>query len=74
MESSEPSRARVARHRASQRARGLRPVTLWLPDPNDPAYRARMAEECRRLSRLTPGEDAMASAFEARIADTSEWR
>jgi Protein of unknown function (DUF3018) len=52
----------------------LRPVVLWLPDVNDPAYRVRLADECRRLARLTPEEDAMAADF-AQIAGQAEgWR
>jgi hypothetical protein len=57
------SRERIARHRAAQRARGLRPVVLWLPDVNDPAYRARLAAECRRLADLTPEEDTLTAEF-----------
>jgi mRNA interferase MazF len=41
MDARTPARERIARHRATQRARGLRPVVLWLPHVNDPAYRAR---------------------------------
>ena len=55
------SRDRIARHRAAQRQRGLRPVVLWLPDVTDPAYRDRLAAECRRLARLTDDEAALAS-------------
>jgi hypothetical protein len=74
MEARASSRDRIARHRSAQRARGLRPVVLWLPDVNDPAYRARLADECRRLARLTPEEDAMAADF-ARLAGRTEgWR
>jgi hypothetical protein len=74
MEARASSRDRIARHRNAQRARGLRPVVLWLPDVNDPAYRARLADECRRLARLTPDEDAMATDF-ARLAGRAEgWR
>jgi hypothetical protein len=69
-----PSRTRVARHRATQRERGLRAVTLWLPDVNNPEYRARIAAECRRLSVLTPDEETMAAAFEQNAADTPGWR
>jgi hypothetical protein len=68
------SRDRIARHRAAQRQRGLRPVVLWLPDVNDPGYRARLADECRRLADLTPDEDAMAADF-AKLAGQAEgWR
>jgi hypothetical protein len=57
MQARASSRDRIARHRAAQRQRGLRPVVLWLPDVNDPAYRARLADECRRLGELTAEED-----------------
>jgi len=74
MEARASSRDRIARHRAAQRERGLRPVVLWLPDVNDPAYRARLADECRRLARLTPDEEAMAAGY-ARLAGRSAgWR
>jgi len=74
MDARASSRDRIARHRAAQRKRGLRPVLLWLPDVNDPAYRTRLADECRRLARLTSDEDAMAGDF-ARLAGRSEgWR
>ncbi len=69
-----PSRERIARHRATQRKRGLRPVVLWLPDVNDPGYRERLADECRRLARLTPEEAAIASDFESLAGHTEGWR
>jgi hypothetical protein len=74
MEAHTSSRDRIARHRAAQRERGLRAVVLWLPDVNDPKYRARLADECRRLSRLTPDEEAMAVAFEQNAGETPGWR
>ncbi len=74
MDARASSRDRIARHRAAQRARGLRPVVLWLPDVNDPGYRDRLAAECRRLAQLTPEEDSMAGGF-ARLAGRAPgWR
>jgi hypothetical protein len=74
MDARASSRDRIARHRAAQRERGLRPVVLWLPDVNDPGYRDRLVDECRRLARLTPDEDALAVDF-ARLAGRTEgWR
>jgi hypothetical protein len=74
MEARASSRNRIARHRAAQRERGLRPIVLWLPDVNDPGYRDRLAEECRRLARPTSEEDALAAGF-ARLAGRTEgWR
>jgi hypothetical protein len=71
MEARTLSRDRAARYRATQRKRGLRPFVLWRPNVNDPAYRARLAEECRRLARLTPDDDVMAGGF-ARLARRSK--
>jgi Protein of unknown function (DUF3018) len=68
------SRDRIARYRARQRDRGLRPVVLWLPDVNDPRYRARLADECRRLARLTREEEAIAAGYARLAARTEGWR
>jgi hypothetical protein len=53
---SSPTRSRVAAHRAQLRARGLRPVQLWLPDTRATGF----AEEARRQAR------AVADAADAR--------
>jgi len=74
MQTRASSRERIARHRAAQRERGLRPVVLWLPDVNDSGYRTRLADECRRLSKLTPEEDEMAADFAHLAEQTEGWR
>jgi Protein of unknown function (DUF3018) len=53
---------------------GARPVVLWLPNTRDPDYRARLADQCRRLAQLTADEEAMAAAFEQQALKTSGWR
>jgi hypothetical protein len=68
------SRERIARHRAAQRERGLRPVVIWLPDVNDASYRALLADECRRLAQLTSDEDAVAADFIHLAEQTEGWR
>jgi Protein of unknown function (DUF3018) len=35
-----PSREKVREHRARLRALGLRPIQIWVPDVNSPAFRA----------------------------------
>jgi hypothetical protein len=74
MEARKTSRDRIARHRAVQRQRGLRPVVLWLPDVSDPGYRARLADECRQLAHLTAEEDALAADFARLAGQTEGWR
>jgi hypothetical protein len=74
MEAPVSPRERVARHRAAQRGRGLRPVVLWLPDVSDPDYRAHLADECRRLARMTPVEQTLAAGFAELTRRTEGWR
>jgi hypothetical protein len=52
----------------------MRPRVLWLPNTRDPEYRARLADQCRRLADLTADEEAMAIAFEREAAQTPGWR
>lgn len=52
--SSRTSRDRVKAYRERQRAKGLRPVTLWLPDLDDPKVRAEIRRQCALVGR---GED-----------------
>jgi hypothetical protein len=48
-------------------------VVSWLPDVNDPEYRARIADECRPLARLTPDEAAFATGFARLSRQTEGW-
>jgi hypothetical protein len=43
-----PSRDKVRAHRARLRAKGMRPVTLWVPDMRSPKF----AAEARRQATL----------------------
>jgi hypothetical protein len=47
------TRSRVAAHRAQLRARGLRPIQIWVPDTRAPGF----AEEARRQSLLVAAEE-----------------
>jgi hypothetical protein len=38
--SPKPSRAKVGEHRARLRARGLRPIQIWVPDVRAPSFRS----------------------------------
>ena len=67
----EDTARRVQRHRANLRARGLRPVQIWVPDTR----RRDFAEECRRQSRLVRGDrdDAATLTWLEAVADTDGW-
>ena len=62
------SAERTRTYRARMRARGLKPVTIWTFDVNDPAFRARLAEDMLRI-RESPDEQAVMDELEAFQAD-----
>jgi hypothetical protein len=65
------ARERVRKHRESLRARGLRPVQIWVPDTRKPGF----AEEARRqcLAANDPAHDKEIFDFmDAVLADT-QW-
>jgi hypothetical protein len=69
------ARIRAANFRDRQRARGLRPATIWIPDIRVPAYRARLDAACRELAALAPAEaeaDASAGLADA-VKHMSGW-
>jgi len=68
MANSRTASTRAAKFRDRQRAKGLRPATVWIPDIRDPAYRARLDAACRELAALPPAEaeaDAAAGLADA---------
>ncbi|HEY7576486.1 MAG TPA: antitoxin MazE-like protein [Acetobacteraceae bacterium] len=68
MANTRTARTRAAKFRDSQRAKGLRPATIWIPDIRDPAYRARLDAACRELAALASAEaeaDAAAGLADA---------
>jgi len=46
-------RERVARYREQMRAKGLRPIEVWVPDTNRPGF----ADEVRRQAQLINKSD-----------------
>jgi hypothetical protein len=66
----------VRNHRARLRARGLRPVQLWLPDSRTPAFAEQAAHDMRVLAGLPPEDQALLEAFERSTVEdlASEWR
>lgn len=55
-------------YRARMRAKGMRPIQIWVPDVHAPGFR----EECTRQARLvsqSPEEKAVLEFFEA----VSDW-
>jgi len=65
---SKPSRAKVKRHRERLRARGLRPIQIWVPDMRAPTFRS----DARRQSRAVAASPH-AREDQAFVADVSDW-
>lgn len=63
------SRGRVAAHRAALRARGLRPIQIWVPDTRAPGF----AEEARRQSRLVDADREEFEEMMRFIESHEEW-
>jgi hypothetical protein len=43
---SQSSRDKVRAHRARQRAKGMRPITIWVPDTRSPRFVAQARKQC----------------------------
>jgi hypothetical protein len=43
------ARERVRKHRESLRARGLRPIQIWVPDTRRPGFAEEVRRQCRSL-------------------------
>ncbi|MGH6899223.1 MAG: antitoxin MazE family protein [Geminicoccales bacterium] len=61
------SRAKVAAHRARLRARGLRPVQIWVPDVRSPEFKAEAERQARLVA--TDRHEAETMAFIEAAAD-----
>jgi nicotinamide mononucleotide adenylyltransferase len=54
------SRERTRAYRERLRAKGLKPVTIWVPDLNNPEIRKRIAEGCRQLDQSADEQEVLA--------------
>lgn len=66
------SAARTRAYRERMRAKGLKPVTIWTYDVNDPEFIRRMREASLAL-RESPDEQAVLDENEAFAADFEPW-
>ena len=41
---------RVRKHREKMKAAGLKPVTIWVPDVNTPAFKAQVARDIAAIN------------------------
>lgn len=59
---------RVQSHRNRLRAAGLKPIQIWVPDPQSPGF----AAECRRQSLSIQGDQAEMNDLEM-LAELADW-
>ncbi|GGF45507.1 antitoxin MazE [Azorhizobium oxalatiphilum] len=64
------SREKTRARNAAMRAQGLRPVTIWVPDVNSPAFKAEAARQSRLVAESP--HDAEDQAFIDAVTDWSE--
>jgi len=66
------SAKRVAQHRASLRAQGLKPVQIWVQDSSAPGF-AELARDWSLSLRDNPEETGLTTVLEAQTAGTEGW-
>lgn len=66
------SAKRVQKHRDKMKAAGLKPVTIWVPDINNPKVREDIRQQCLTL-RNDPAEQQILQELEAATADIPGW-
>jgi hypothetical protein len=62
---------KIRDYRGRQRAQGLRPVRLWVPDTRDSRIRARIRRQVRALSRAAG--DGIGDRLDAALKDIRGW-
>lgn len=56
------------RYRARMRARGLRPVQIWVPDTTSPVFSEQCVQQARRVNRSAEEPDILDF-----IDDAADW-
>jgi hypothetical protein len=59
-------------YRGRLRAKGLRPLQLWVPDLRDAKVRARIRREVRYLARQ-PADSEIDALLDANLAEIEDW-
>lgn len=62
-------RERVAQHRAQMRAKGFRPIQVWVPDVNRPGF----ADEVRRQGALVKAAERNEDVMDWLDAGRADW-
>jgi hypothetical protein len=63
---------RVRKHRAKLKAAGLKPVTIWVPDPSRPGFAEEIRRQCELVNASTDSERVLDEMLA--VADFSDWK
>jgi len=66
---SKPSRMKVRDHRARLRARGLRPIQIWVPDVRSPSFKAEAHRQSLAVAKGKQARDDQAFIDSISIID-----
>ncbi|MCU0279027.1 MAG: antitoxin MazE family protein [Candidatus Nanopelagicales bacterium] len=64
-------RHRVREHRARLRARGLRPIQIWVPDVRSPGFADEADRQARLIAAADTGEQDFVEAVSVRWDEES---
>jgi DNA-binding LacI/PurR family transcriptional regulator len=62
-------RERVAAYRKRMRAKGYKPVEVWVPDTSNPKFIARVRRQLRALARIERKDKELMAWLDANTAD-----
>ena len=65
------ARDRVRKHREMLRARGLRPIQMWVPDTRRPGFQEEIDRQCQAINNSVGEEEAL--EFIESAMDYSGW-
>ena len=64
---------RTAKRRANLRAQGLKQVTLWVPDPDAPGYREKIARDIAAINAADRRDPWMSEWLDQCLNDIEGW-
>lgn len=60
---------RVAAYRKRMRAKGYKPVEVWVPDTKNPKFIARLRRQARAVAKREKGDKKLTAWLDANMAD-----
>ena len=64
--------SKFQRYRSTQKARGMKLIRIWVPDPTSPTFRLEAKRQAKLLRGRPEEEDAL-DFIEQTLKDTKDW-